>query len=108
MRAQPDQVIGYAFQFDQDDPHSLGTWRDIQVGQFFDCQAVRQVIAGVIEVIRAVGHHLCQFPALGFHVLLNPCMQEANIRDAVDDHLTIQLEQQAQHPMRAWVLRDPY
>jgi hypothetical protein len=53
--------------------------------QLFDRQAVGQVVADGVHVIQAVGHHLGLLVGLGFHVLLDAGVQEADIGDAVDD-----------------------
>ena len=64
-----------------------------------------RLLPTVIQVIQAVGHHLGFVIGLGFHVLLDAGVQEANIGDAVDDLFAIQLQQQAQHAVGAGVLR---
>jgi hypothetical protein len=42
---------------------------------------------------------------LGLHILFDAGVQKADVGGQVDDGFAIQLDQQAQHPMRAGMLR---
>jgi len=105
MRGQPHQMRGDALQLGQDDPHGLGPRRDVEPDQLLDRQDIDQDVAHRVEVVHPVGHHAGLGVRLGFHVLLDAGMQEADIGDAVDDPLAVELEQQTQHAVRARMLR---
>jgi hypothetical protein len=79
--------------------------RHIQVNQFFNRHHVSKVIAHRVHIIKAVAHHGSLGISLGFHVLLNTCMQKTDIRNAIDDGFAIELEQEAQDAMRGRMLR---
>ncbi len=105
MGTQPHQVRVNALQLNNDDPDGLGTLRDIKSHQFLNRQAIGEVVPEVVEVVHPIGHDQGLLVGLGFHVLLNPGVQEPDIRDAVNNFLAVELEQQPQDTVRTGVLR---
>ena len=83
----------------------MRTFRHIQIHQFFHRHAIGKVVARRVHVIKTVAHHFGFEIGLGFHVLLDARVQIADIRNAVDNCLAIELKQQTQHPMRGRMLR---
>ena len=89
----------------QQDAHHLSPRWDIKLDQRFNRQAIAEIVAQVVQVVHAVGHDQGFFIRFSFHILFNARMKEADVWYTVDDDLTVQLEKQPQHAVRARMLR---
>jgi hypothetical protein len=104
VRGEPHQVRSDPLQLGQDHPHRLRPRRDVQLDELLDRQAVDQVVADRVQVVRPIGHDQGLGVGLGLHVLLDPGVEEADVRDAAHHSLAVELQQETQHAVRAGML----
>ena len=105
LRSQPKEVADDALHLRDDRPDILRPFRHRDVEEFFDGPHVRIVVrhgADVVEPVRVrddlhIGQTLGQF--------LDAAMQVAEVRRGLHDPFAVQLEHDAQHTVRARMLR---
>ena len=105
VRAQPQQVAGDAVQLREDHADALRARRRFHVQQLLHRQAVAQSVGDRRHVVHAVhvGIELRVGAVLGD--LLHAAVQVADDALGPQDLLAVQLEDDAQHPVRGGVLR---
>ena len=96
---------GDALQLGAQHADDLRPFGNIDAAQLLHREAIRQVVTEIIEIIHAIGHHQRLEEGLRLHVFLDAGVQESNIRAAAHHFLAIQFQHQAQHSVRAGVLR---
>ena len=104
-RAEPDEVRDDARQLARHHPQHLAPLGDLDPEQPLRAERERDVVAGRVEIILAVGPRddLIVLPVLAD--LLEAAVQVADVRDAAHDRLAVELEHQAQHAVRRRMLR---
>ena len=98
-------MAGNAEQLAQHDADDLDAVRHLDAGELFDREHVRQVVHHAAEVIDAVGVRDVGVPRLALAHLLGAAVVVADVRNRVDDLLAVQLQHDAQHAVRAGMLR---
>jgi len=103
--AEPEQVARDPLQLGQGDADVAGPPGDLDVHELFHRQDIGQVVAQGRQVVEAVGEHddLVVRAVLG--ELLDAPVQKADVGAGVDDGLAVELENDAQDPVGARVLR---
>ena len=104
-RAEPDQVRADAMQLGDEDPEPARARWGGDPEQLFHRVHVREVVRIRRQVVDPVGERdrLMERPVL--HRLLDPGVQEADIRVGIHDDLAVELEEQPEDPMGRGMLR---
>ena len=105
MRAQPQQVVHQTGDFIKQHADVLRAQRHGQSKHFFNRHHIRMLVAHHRHIVQAI--HIRQRLNIGFVLsqFFSGAMQQANMRVSALNHFTVQLQHQAQHPVRRWMLR---
>ncbi len=103
--AEPDEMRVQPAQLGEQHANPLRALGDFEVEEFFDGQAIAEVIRKRIEVIDAVGERNHLLIELGLAGFLDAGVQIAYLRADADDDFTVELDHQPQHTMGRRVLR---
>ena len=105
MGAKPDQMRIEPRQFTQQHTQPLRPLWDFQLQQFFNRQAVAEIVMHRAEVIDAVSerHHL--LIKLCLAGLLDAGVQKADVRCDANHHFAVNFQHQTQNTVRGRMLR---
>ena len=103
--AIPHQMTGNAEQLAHHHSDHLGAVRHVDAGQLLHRQDVGQVVHHPAEVIDAVGVGNERVPRLALAHLLGAPVVKADLGQAVDDLLAVELQDDADDPVGAGMLR---
>ena len=104
MRAQPEKVAGNPLEFAENDPDRLGPrWR-LDPEELLHGQHIGQVVRHACHVIEAVRKRQALVVRPVFGKLFDAPVQKADIRRGLDDHFSIQFQNDTQNPMGARML----
>src|SRR5215813_7660496 len=101
----PDQVAGQSKELRHHDANHLHAVWDFDPGELLYRQDIGQVVHHSAEVIHAVGVGKVGVPRLALAHLFGPAMVIADVRHDVHYLFAAELEREAQHAMRARMLR---
>ena len=105
VRAKPDQVRIQTRQFRQQHANPHGSLGNLQLQQFFDRQAVAEIVGHGAEIVHAIRQRdnlLIKLRLAGF---FDAGMQIADFRVQANDNFAVDLKDQAQHTVRGRMLR---
>src|SRR6185369_1265628 len=105
VRSQPHQVRIDAGQLCQQDAHPYSALRNVQPEQLFHRQAEPELVRKRRQVVHAISERNALLVELGLVCLLDPGMQEADVRHDLHDRLAVNLQQQPKHSVRGRMLR---
>src|SRR5690606_17186405 len=78
---------------------------NLNTREFLHCEQIRQVIGDSAEIVYPVSVGDIRMPGLSLSHLFGSAVMKTDVRNDVDDILTIQLKDQSQHAMGTRVLR---
>src|ERR1043165_1135517 len=105
VRSQPDEVRADALQLAHEDADDLRAFRNLKAQKLLDGHAVGEVVAERVEVVHPVGDDDALLILLILEELLHPRVQVADVGRALDDHLAVEDEFEAQDAVGRRVLR---
>jgi hypothetical protein len=105
VRTKPHEVAVDALQLGEQHADPLHAIGHLEAEQFFDREAIRVRVGLRAQVVHALDERNDLLELLLLRRLLDARVQIADRRRRRDDGLSIELEHQAQHAMRAGVLR---
>jgi hypothetical protein len=105
VRAEPEEMGRDALQLRQDDAHVLGTGRRGDAQERLHRAAPPEVLRNRRHVIEPVGERLDHRVGAMLAELLHAAMQVSDHGPQALDLLAVEMEHQAQHPVRRRVLR---
>jgi hypothetical protein len=101
-----DEVRGDAVELHQEHAHDLRLLRDgvLDVEEALDAEAVRRLVEERREVVHPRAERHALDPIAVFHVLLDAGVEVADATAGLGDRLTVELEDEPQHPVGRGVL----
>ena len=103
--AEPDEMRVQPAQLGEQHANPLRALGDFEVEEFFDGQAIAEIVGERIEVIDAVGERNDLLIELGLAGFLDAGVQIADLGTDADDDFAVELDDQAQHAVGCRVLR---
>ena len=105
MGTQPHEVVEHARDFGKHHTDVLRANRHIKAHELFNGQAIRMLVAHHGHIVEAV--HVGQGLQIGFALgqFFSGPVQQADVRVGTLHHFAIELQDEAQHTVRRWMLR---
>ncbi len=98
-------MAGDPEEFGHHDADDIDLLRHLDAGELLDREHVRQVVHHAAEVVDTVGVRNVAVPGLTLAHLLGATVVVSDVRDAVDDLFTVQLQDDAERTVRRRVVR---
>ena len=103
--AVPEEVAGHPGELAHDHAQVLRARRHLDAEEALGGQREPEVVEQRRQVVHPVGERDALLPGVRLERLLEAGVQEADVGAALAHHLAVELEHQAQHAVRAGVLR---
>ena len=105
MGPQPNEVRRNALQFHHHYADVLRALRHFEAKKFFHRETVNQIVPERIQVVHPVRQRNHLRIGLVFAGFFDPRVQVPKVRNRLHYGFAVKLQQNAQHPVRRWVLR---
>ncbi|MNC25778.1 hypothetical protein D3C75_738780 [compost metagenome] len=104
-RGDVQQVAVDSEQFRQHDADNVYAFRNLDTRQFFDRQHVGHFVYAAAEVLDTVGIRNVAVPGLTLTHFLSATVVIADIRNAIDNFFTVELQDNTECTVSRWVVR---